>query len=769
MMGLSSSLGAAREALRLVRRDGLSASAADESRQLELCRIMWWFRHLVVLIATLYEVGHGGGHTRHEVLLLGLLGSQAAIHLWTRRRPRSAGRAALLDGVVLLTLTAAGLPSLVVLLVVVAVLGWAATFRPVPAILTYLEALSAVGLVWLTKSDGVPTGGVVAAFCVLGGIFMLRTVRLNIGARRAAEHERLVHERLDAILWERVPGSGTVAVSPAAERVLGHPASAFAVPGFWEQIVHPADVQAGRDHLTGASDRPVTFRVRHADGGWRWMESRATPIHDRRGREAFVAGVLVDRTPEVEAEHAAAALAERLAHQARHDELTGLPNRRFLLEALEARIVGEGSGSCALFLLDLDDFKDINDSLGHQTGDQVLLHVGRRLGGLCPEGLVARLGGDEFAVLLCDLTLDRAIDLGRLLTEAVQESIEVDGLLLRVRVSVGIALAGATDGPDDTAQVEELLRRADVAMYRAKEQSSSPQCYDTSSDQFSRERVRLSTDLHRAVPRGELLLHYQPLISVRTGAVTSVEALARWQHPELGLVPPGRFIELAEVSGEIRHITRWAIATALRTVTGLDRSWSGVDMAVNLSARNLYEPDFVEWLTASLAEVGVAGHRLVLEITEGAVMVDYSAAVEFLERVHALGVRTWIDDFGTGHSSFARLRHLPVDGVKIDRSFVTGACTSEADRQLLAGMISMIHSLGLATVAEGVEDDRCLSLLAELGCDIAQGFHIARPTGEPRHPSPTAVAASPVPPSPRRSPEARPAMASDAGASRGHR
>jgi diguanylate cyclase (GGDEF)-like protein/PAS domain S-box-containing protein len=734
---------AARDALRLLRRDRLSASAADETRQLELCRTMWWFRHVVVTAAVVHVLVDAD-EGLHESLLVGLLVGQAVVHVWTRLRPRHAGRAALVDGVVLLVLTAAGLPPVVVLLVVVAVLGWAATFRPVSAAMAYGEALAAVALVWSTQAERLPAGGAVVAFCILGGIFMMRTIRLNIGARRAAEHERLVHERLDAILWERVPGTDAVSVSQATERVLGYPPGTFVRPGFWESIVHQDDVQAGRDHLSGTSDRPVTFRVRHADGGWRWMESRATTIYDRRGREAFVAGVLVDRTPEVEAERAASDMAEQLAHQARHDELTGLPNRRFLLETLQAKLAGGAPGSCALFLLDLDDFKDINDSLGHQTGDQVLLGIGRRITASSPEGLVARLGGDEFAVLVCGLTQDQALQHGRRLTDAVEEPIEVDGLLLKVRVSVGIALAGPGDGQDGTTRVDELLRRADVAMYQAKEHSSSPRCYDTGGDLFSRERVQLSAGLHQAIPNGELLLHFQPLVDVRTGTVTGLEALARWEHPALGLIPPGRFIELAEVSGEIRRITRWAVTTALRALTGLDPACAAVDMSVNLSARTVYEPDFVDWLAAALDDAGVPGERLVLEITEGAVMVDYPAAVAFLEGLRALGVRTWIDDFGTGHSSFARLRHLPVDGVKIDRSFVTGACRSEPDRKLLAGMLSMVRSLGLTTIAEGVEDADSLDLLRDLGCDVAQGYLLGRPAPLPPSPHPPGRQAVPA-------------------------
>jgi hypothetical protein len=244
-----------REAIGVLRRDRLAGSSADEDRQLRLCQVMWWFRHLVAAGALVLELAVGGWN-RDVALLAVLAGSQAVTHAWSTARPRRAGWAAVVDGAVLLALTAAGLAPLVVLLVCVAVLGWAATFRPAAAVASYLEVLATVVLVW--HQDGeIPAGDVMVGFCLLGGIFMMRTIRLNIGARRAAEHERLVHEQLDAILWEQIPGQEAFTVSPAAARVLGYPVAAFARPGFWEDVVHPDDLQASREHLfaTGSSGR----------------------------------------------------------------------------------------------------------------------------------------------------------------------------------------------------------------------------------------------------------------------------------------------------------------------------------------------------------------------------------------------------------------------------------------------------------------------------------------------------------------------------------
>ncbi|MBI4939995.1 MAG: GGDEF and EAL domain-containing protein [Actinobacteria bacterium] len=741
----------AREVLRLVRRDMRSPDSGDEGRQLELCRIMWWFRHTVVaaaLAAALvdrFPVGWGGGSAPDgEVRLLAvLLVGQAATHGWSVRRPGQAWLAALVDGAVLLTLTALGLPPIVVLLCAVAVLGWAATFRPASAVVAYVEVLAAVALTWARSHDVLRAGPVVVAFCILGGIFMMRTVRLNIGARRAAERDRLVQQGVDIALWEQIPGRSAFVMSAAVERVLGHPAARFAEHRFWEGLVHPDDLG---EFIALDRGRPAVGRVRHADGTWRWIESRATTVHDRNGRRVFSAGVLVDRTQEVEAQREAAEMARLLHDQARHDELTGLANRRYLFECLEERL-GAGRGAdghdqpCALFLLDLDDFKEINDSLGHATGDQVLSGIGHRLAAAVPDGLVARLGGDEFAVLSCGLTPEEAEARGRLLADVVHEPLEVDGLRLRVRASVGISLH-----PRDAQDAVELMRRADVAMYQAKkEHGSAPQRYDAANDLFGRERVQLTAGLYQAVPNNELLLHHQPLVDVATGRVVALEALSRWEHPELGLVAPARFIELAEISGEIQRITRWAIRRALEDLLALGDGWAGVEMSVNLSVRNVYEPDLAAWLADTLADLGVPGERLVLEITEGAVMVDYAAAVTFVETMRGLGVRTWIDDFGTGHSSLARLRRLPVDGVKIDRAFVSAALQSDADRNLLAGLLGMVQSLGLSTVGEGVETQESLDLLSSLGCDVAQGWLYGRPVPLDRLPPTSAELDGPRP------------------------
>ncbi len=413
----------------------------------------------------------------------------------------------------------------------------------------------------------------------------------------------------------------------------------------------------------------------------------------------------------------------RLHEQARRDHLTGLPNRRALVEAIEHRVTVAGDEPTSVLLIDLDRFKDINDSLGHETGDQFLHRIGQRIVSRCAGAeFVARLGGDEFAVVLPGATPAEAMARAWVITEVIKQPVVVGDLRLRVLSSLGVA-----SYPHDASTTTELLRCADVAMYHAKSRSTGVESYDPENATFGRDRLTLVADLETAIDSGQLILHHQPLIETASGRVIGTEALARWNHPARGLMPPDQFIELAEVSGQIRKLTRWVIRRALRELRDLGPAALDIEVSVNLSVRNLYEPDLLDWITAELTLAGVAPSRLVVEITESTIMDDQAAAIELIRGLRDLGVRTWIDDFGTGHSSFARLRSLPVHGVKIDRSFVAAAGTSMTDRIILQSLINLVHSLGLQVVAEGVETAESLALLRELDCETAQGFHLGRP------------------------------------------
>jgi diguanylate cyclase (GGDEF)-like protein len=419
-----------------------------------------------------------------------------------------------------------------------------------------------------------------------------------------------------------------------------------------------------------------------------------------------------------------------LAHQALHDALTGLPNRGLFLDRLAQALTRLGRHSTALAVLfcDLDRFKVVNDSLGHGAGDRLLVDVARRLEDVLRAGdTAARFGGDEFVILCEDIGgAHQAIAIADRVSAALAAPFVLGDDEAFVRTSIGIAMA--TEGH---ARPEALLRDADAAMYRAKEKGGG--IYEVFDDEMRARAVqRLDTEnaLHRALERGEFLLYYQPQVSLATGAITGVEALVRWQHPERGLVPPAEFIGPAEENGLILEIGAWALREACEQAARWgDQGPAGeaVRMSVNLSARQCHHPDLVAVVAAALRETGVDPARICLEITETAVMSDMEAGVGVLDQLRALGVSLAIDDFGTGWSSLRALQRFPVDEVKIDKSFVDGVARDPQEAAIVAAVISLSHALGLRTVAEGVESVGQVERLRALGCDQAQGFFFRRP------------------------------------------
>ncbi len=416
---------------------------------------------------------------------------------------------------------------------------------------------------------------------------------------------------------------------------------------------------------------------------------------------------------------------EALRRQALHDALTDLPNRVLLRDRLDQALRGveRHRRPLALLLLDLDRFKEVNDTFGHQQGDLLLQEVARRLRDNLRDGdTVARLGGDEFAALLPDTDAGGAVAAAQTLRAALDAPVPIEGHLLHVEASVGIALC-----PEHGSDATTLLSHADVAMYAAKRQRSGPAVYDALHDPYSPRRLGLIGDLRRAIAGGALALHYQPEIEVATGRVRGVEALVRWPHPRQGLIPPDVFIPLAEETGLIAPLTHWVLDEALRQ----RHLWHdrGVDlgMAVNLSMRDLRDPALPEAIARLLEAHGVPPAALCLELTESAIMADTGRAAVVLTRLRALGVRLAVDDFGTGCSSLASLKRLPMDKLKIDKSFVQRLAEDAADLTVVTSVVGLGHGLGLQVVAEGVENGAALELLAGLGCDTAQGYHIGRP------------------------------------------
>ncbi len=414
-------------------------------------------------------------------------------------------------------------------------------------------------------------------------------------------------------------------------------------------------------------------------------------------------------------------------HQANHDALTGLPNRKFLLEALDEALleaVPESGRRVGLFLLDLDRFKDVNDTLGHQMGDRLLEHVaGRIRGALRPEDVVARLGGDEFAVLLPAVPdAAAATEVALRIQDALAEPFRFEGVLLELEASVGIALY-----PDHGADVQQLQRSADVAMYLAKEERSGIEVYSSDKDRNSTTRLGLLGALRQGIDAGQLELHYQPKVSLRSGAVVGVEALVRWRHPHRGLIFPDEFIPLAEHSGLMHRLTAYVVDHALEQAA---RWWSvglEIPVAVNVSARDLHAGHLAGTLEEGLRRHGLPATALRLELTERVLMSDPARVGETLRALELLGVRLSLDDFGTGYSSLVLLQRLPVSEVKVDRSFVKRLTTSPDDAKIVRSIVDLAHALGVEAVAEGVETEEVWDLLAELGCDSAQGWYVSRP------------------------------------------
>ncbi|MEA2426569.1 MAG: hypothetical protein QOF37_197 [Thermoleophilaceae bacterium] len=413
-------------------------------------------------------------------------------------------------------------------------------------------------------------------------------------------------------------------------------------------------------------------------------------------------------------------------HQARHDGLTGLPNRGSFYERVEAAVVAAdaSAGQVAVMIVDLDRFMEVNDTLGHHSGDELLREAGERLQAALRTGdVLSRLGGDEFAVLLPEVdSLETANGVATRLCAALEAPFVLHGQTVHLEASLGIAMF-----PDHGGDVETLVQRADVAMYVAKSSTNSHELYATRHDRHSEGRLALLGELRQAIDGDEFILHYQPKASLRTGQVDGVEALVRWNHPTRGMVPPDEFIPLAEQTGVIKPLTAWVLNAAL----GQCRAWrdSGMPLtvAVNLSVRNLLDAHLPQSIAELLAHHELPASALELEITEGTIVADQVRALDVLTRLNGMGIGLSVDDFGTGYSSLAYLKDLPVCELKIDRKFVNNMTEDGDDAFIVRSTIDLGRNLGLQVVAEGVETEAVWDQLAQLGCDVAQGYYLSRP------------------------------------------
>ncbi len=421
-------------------------------------------------------------------------------------------------------------------------------------------------------------------------------------------------------------------------------------------------------------------------------------------------------------------------HKALHDSLTGLPNRKLLMDRLASATAPRRTSAddavvpaplpFVLCLLDLDRFKDVNDTLGHHVGDELLTLLARRIQGvLRANDVVARLGGDEFAVYLPEIgSSHQAVELAARIREALVEPFSLEQVVLEVEASIGIAMY-----PRHGTAAGELMRHADVAMYLAKELQSGVEVYDPERDFHNTERLGLLAALRGALDAGHLELHYQPEVSLETGEVVGVEALVRWQHPTRGYIPPDEFVPLAETSGLMHRLTAFVIDSALAQVAAWEAEGIVVTVAVNVSSRDLHGPWLARSVSESLARHRVPASLLRLELTERTLMAEHSRVLDTLMALEALDVEISLDDFGTGYSSMFMLKRLPVSEIKVDRSFVSMLAIDGEDASIVRSIIDLAHALGMQAVAEGVETADVWHQLVDLGCDTAQGWFVSRP------------------------------------------
>lgn len=462
------------------------------------------------------------------------------------------------------------------------------------------------------------------------------------------------------------------------------------------------------------SEEELTFHEKKT-----WMSIRMVPLKNERGGVDAILGIARDISERKRTE-------EIIQHIAFYDAPTGLPNRNKLYDHLRETIQADGGRGMrmALLLMDLDRFREINDTLGHPRGDLLLRQLGERLQNtIFDRDMVARLGGDEFAILLIKLTNHDDIHLviGKI-TRALESPFVIEGIPIAVETSIGIALY-----PEQGTDPDTLIQRADIAMYAAKMSGSGHLFYAPEIDRYNPKRLGLMAELRQAIDQDQLILQYQPKIHLKDRKVFGVEALVRWKHPQHGMIPPDQFIGPAEQTGLIHPLTHWVVQAAIRQCADWQKAGVAMAVSANLSTRNLLDPTFPEMVLGLLEASGVMPDQIEFEITESAIMTDPTHAREILVRLQGLGIRCSIDDFGIGYSSLSYLQKLPVHAIKIDKSFVIQMVQNEGDLKIVRSTIELAHNLGLKVVAEGVETQEILDRLTEMDCDAAQGYFISRP------------------------------------------
>ena len=536
--------------------------------------------------------------------------------------------------------------------------------------------------------------------------------------------------------------------SPAYERVLGYAAEELQTTSGLEQV-HPDDrarvAHAAEQARKSGHGEKVEYRMRHKDGNWRVLESTASVVRDASGKSNNLVIVNRDITDRKRAE-------EQLQHNAFHDALTDLPNRALFLDRLRhafSRAKRHTEYKFAVLFVDIDDFKKFNDSLGHSAGDNLLIEIAQRLtcslrkddtvsrqpqGGESPpptNGSVARLGGDEYTILIEDI--HDASDAIRVAAR-IQQVLAATPLVIGEQeifasASVGIALSTS---PHDSAA--DLLRDADLAMYRAKALGKARyEVFDTAMHASAVKRLKLETELRKAIEHGEFRVHYQPIVRLSDRKIAGFEALVRWERPNVGLVPPAEFIAVAEESGLILPMNRWLRLEACHTMKNWQAEFPSdppLTLSLNVTAKELAHPGLISDISQALEQTALEPSSLRLEIVETVAMRDAGKTEDVLRQAKVLGVRLSIDDFGTGYSSLSRLRHFPTDTLKIDRAFISRMDTDADNRAIVRTILALAHNLGLTVVAEGAETLEEVNELLALDCEYAQGYFFSRPVDE---------------------------------------
>jgi diguanylate cyclase (GGDEF)-like protein/PAS domain S-box-containing protein len=573
----------------------------------------------------------------------------------------------------------------------------------------------------------------------VNGVILGYRVRYMLRAAKAAQALRQNQERL--ILAQQIAGLGywewdllhnSWTFSDQSRQILqlnGSRADGFEA---FLQTVHPEEKEVVEktlnQTLSGEREFNIEHRIVWPDGQIRHVHGQARVVRDHQQRPVRVTGTIHDVTDRLQTEAKLRENQTRLNYLAYHDALTGLPNRLLFLDRFQHAIAKgrRARKQVAILFLDLDQFKKVNDSLGHEIGDQLLRGVGERLKGCAREGdTLARLGGDEFVLLLEDLEQENAPSVvAKKVIAQLALTFQVGGFQLYATASIGISLF-----PDNGETVEELVKCADVAMYRAKERGRNNfQYYTPDMNARAQELLLLENGLRQALSRNELEIYYQPQLDMVTGRFFGTEALLRWNHPERGVLLPGDFLALAEETGLIMAMSEWVIHTACRqNKAWQDQGFQPLVVAVNITPRMFQQPELLRVVGQALDQSGLAARYLELEVTESMIMHNVEAAIETMEVLNHMGVGIAIDDFGTGYSSLSCLRRLPIQKLKIDRVFVSDITSNPNDAAIAASVIALAGSMNLGVIAEGVETQEQRSFLHDRGCRQGQGFLFSKP------------------------------------------